>query len=114
MTSLIELSQDDGAFTTGNAQVFLLYRSSSYSHLIRIIQAHSTLLRMFCGVYDLFGKMQPLVSMIMKREYTPQESEYFTNHYLHVAHYRYTLYLDLLVSLINTPKRPGLFLNGTN
>ncbi|KAN0101525.1 hypothetical protein V8E51_012035 [Hyaloscypha variabilis] len=86
MTSLVELSQDDGAFTTGKAQ------------------AHLTLLRMFCGVYDIFGRMQPLVSMIMKREYTPQESEYFTNHYLHVAHYRYTLYLDLLASLRNTPK----------
>ncbi|KAF4634273.1 hypothetical protein G7Y89_g3830 [Cudoniella acicularis] len=86
MSSLIDISHDDFAFTTAKAQ------------------AHLTLLRMFCGVYDLFGTIHPLAEMIIKRPYTPTEAEANTNHYLRIAHYRYTLYLDLLVSIRHTPK----------
>lgn len=59
---------------------------------------------MFCGIYDLFGTMHPLVAMVMKRAYTAQKVEHWTNYYLEVANFRYTLYLDLLVSLRHTPK----------
>jgi hypothetical protein len=59
---------------------------------------------MFCGVYDLFGTMHPLVAHVVKRQYTPEGIENWTNYCLQVVHYRYTLYLDLLVSLRHTPK----------
>jgi hypothetical protein len=59
---------------------------------------------MFCAVYDGFGTLHPGTAYIHKTQYTPEQSEIMINYYLVVAHIRYRLYLDLLVSVRDTPK----------
>lgn len=59
---------------------------------------------MFCAVYDALGTMHSIVNYIFKSGYTAEQSEAMINYYLSVADYRYRLYLDLLLSMRDTPK----------
>jgi hypothetical protein len=72
-------------------------------------------LRLFCAVYDVFGAQHPLealISIITSRELSPEQSNNQLNYYLMVAEYRYTLYLKLLVSVQDRPKKTWLYHHG--
>jgi hypothetical protein len=105
MSSLNDIFHDHGASSVTKAQVQLLHTSSTKIFTdIHHFEAHLTLLRMFCAVYDGFGTLHPGTAYIHKTQYTPEQSEIMANYYLIVAHIRYRLYLDLLVSVRDTPK----------
>lgn len=65
------------------------------------------MLRMFCAVYDALGSLPTLAQIIVNKyapPETPDKAQARTEQNLVIAHYRYTLYLDLLVNERNSPK----------
>jgi len=74
------------------------------SHLLISIQTHLTLLRLFVAVYDTFQNHFSLTALLSGRISAPELQEAQLNHFLRIADFRYRLYLELLVSVSNTPK----------
>jgi hypothetical protein len=57
---------------------------------------------MFCAVYQKFGDRP--VGLIRGGDWTAQDTYDRIDEYLTIANYRYTLYLDLLVSVKDNAK----------
>ncbi|KUJ16763.1 uncharacterized protein LY89DRAFT_782038 [Mollisia scopiformis] len=87
MSSLDDILNDNAAFSVQNAQ-------ASQASL-----AHLTILRMFCAVYEKLGS-----SPAVATSWTSQDADARIDTFLRIATYRYTLYLDLLVSVTEKAK----------
>jgi hypothetical protein len=57
---------------------------------------------MFCAVYEKFGA--PPAVPIRCENWTAQDADARIDQFLRIANYRYTLYLDLLVSVKDNAK----------
>ena len=67
------------------------------SQLTSCLQAHLTLLRMYVAVYDALGARPKTNGPTFSSPEPPQQQQARLDYYLGVVHYRYTLYLDMLV-----------------
>jgi hypothetical protein len=63
------------------------------------------MLRTFCAVYDVLGARHALIDHLFGGEIGLKQADSQLNYYLMVMEYRYTLYLKLLVSVQDRPKR---------